>query len=89
MVHQLHKVVYKPDSQSTDEYIVIVNKDEVRYFLHHECQIKLIISLPFSLRSGKQAVCRSSILSRSTYSQFSRQVILTRDLPILQDLNSI
>lgn len=30
MGKQLHRVVYKPDSQSTDEFIVIVDKTEVR-----------------------------------------------------------
>lgn len=30
MPKSLSKVVYKPDTQSTDEYIVIVNPQEVR-----------------------------------------------------------
>lgn len=29
----LHKVVYKPDSQSTEEYIIIVNPEEVSILL--------------------------------------------------------
>ena len=29
MGNQFHKVVYKPDSMSTDEYMVVVNKAEV------------------------------------------------------------
>jgi hypothetical protein len=29
MAPSVHKVIYKPDSQSTDEYIVIVDKTEV------------------------------------------------------------
>ena len=33
MTKELTKVVYKPDSQSTDEYIMIVNKPEVRTLL--------------------------------------------------------
>ena len=31
--HTLTKVVYKPDTQSTEEYIVIVDEDEASYYL--------------------------------------------------------
>lgn len=32
MAPSLTKVIYKPDSQSTDEYIIIVNPEEVGEF---------------------------------------------------------
>lgn len=33
MVHKLAKVIYKPNTESTDEYIVIANPEEVRIHL--------------------------------------------------------
>lgn len=30
MAKSLSKVIYKPDSQSTDEYVVVVDTEEVR-----------------------------------------------------------
>ena len=33
MTKELTKVVYKPDTQSTDEYIMIVNQPEVKVIL--------------------------------------------------------
>jgi len=41
MVHQLHKVIYKPDSQSTDEYMVIVNKEEFEKWKEGDTSIPL------------------------------------------------
>ena len=36
MVQQTTRVVYKPDPNSTDEFIAIVNPEEVRPFLTHD-----------------------------------------------------
>lgn len=38
---QFHKVVYKPDSQSTDEYMVIVNGDEYKKWIGGDKTIPL------------------------------------------------
>lgn len=56
MTKSLTKVIYKPDSQSTDEYLMFVNHEEVRrgsfvsqseYYLKEVC-------LFYSTGSGKQ-----------------------------------
>ena len=56
MGKSLTKVIYKPDSQSTDEYIVIVNPEEVSS--HPSLLVIHLILLCFyrSLRSGVQEV---------------------------------
>ena len=36
--HTLTKVVYKPDTQSTEEYIVIVDEEEASYYIITLCQ---------------------------------------------------
>ena len=58
MGKSLTKVVYKPDSQSTDEYIVIVNPEEVSPPPDPSLLVIHLILLCFyrSLRSGKQEV---------------------------------
>jgi hypothetical protein len=60
MGKSLTKVIYKPDSQSTDEYIVIVNPEEVSpppslLVIH-----LILLCFYRSLRSGKQEVSRFS-----------------------------
>ncbi|KAN0064158.1 hypothetical protein ACQY0O_003325 [Thecaphora frezii] len=42
MVKSFHKVVYKPDSQSTDEYIVIVNGDVYQKWIKGDKTIPLV-----------------------------------------------
>jgi len=39
----LHKVIYKPDSQSTDEFMVIVNKDEYSKWKEGDTSIALAL----------------------------------------------
>ncbi|EPQ27637.1 uncharacterized protein PFL1_04775 [Pseudozyma flocculosa PF-1] len=41
MVRSFHKVVYKPDSQSTDEFMMIVNQDEYQKWIKGDKTIPL------------------------------------------------
>ncbi|TRM68212.1 ribosome maturation protein [Schizophyllum amplum] len=42
MTKNITKVVYKPDSQSTDEYIIIVNADEYKQYKEGDTTIPLV-----------------------------------------------
>jgi len=60
MTRQLHKVVYKPNSQSTDEYIVIVNKAEYEKWKAGDTSISLALIVDsfsiFHTGQGSQGV---------------------------------
>jgi hypothetical protein len=60
MAPSLAKVVYQPDTQSTEEYIVIVHQEEVRLRWRpfcHDLVYLLILYTDASSRNGRTEVC--------------------------------
>ena len=64
------KVIYKPSTQSTDEYTVVVNVEEVRVYCTvidaFACVDETFSSLCSSTTVGKQEVCGTVIAKISS-----------------------
>ena len=80
------KIVYKPDTQSSDEYLIIVNPEEVR----HALQIPLLNPIHSSLMQYKKYKAGGESRLKSLIhltDQFSRHVNLrdSSSSPLLTD----
>lgn len=69
----LHKVIYKPDTQSTEEYMIIVSPDDVSQLAFRDPSRPNLTLLGCSTRNGKTEVRVLSFIgfSKRTFDWFT------------------
>ena len=65
MVRPLTKVVYQPDPTVTNEYVVLVNPDEVRWFSVASGSRIVTLGILISIANGKKEVHVFLFVSRN------------------------
>jgi len=85
MPHELTKVIYKPDSQKSEEYTVIVNPDEYEKWKNGDTSISLAEVVDsfqvFFSNQGKQG-----ILGQASKQQLENEFGTSKDVDVVQQI---